>query len=312
MFQIAQQQFGKFKSYTLHEPGKKGYLKCIPEFGANIIELQLENNGKSFQILDGFSSEEQLRENTKSRGIHLAPFPNRIRDGKYPFDGIAYQLPINKPKEQNAIHGFIWDKPFNVIEEKSEKDHASLSMGYNYNGEFTSYPFLFQIKYSYQLSPDGLAVSVQVMNTGDSNLPFGVGWHPYFTFHKPVDELELQLPACTVLDVDERMIPTGTANPYPKFEHLTSIGSTSFDTAFKLSDSDDSFITRLYDPAEKTTIVLTQDQHLPYLQVYIPPDRNSIALEPMSCPANAFNSGEGLVVLKPGEKFESKMNLGLV
>ena len=140
-------------------------------------------------------------------------------------------------------------------------------------------------------------------------MPFGIGWHPYFTLQKQADELQLQLPACNHLRVDERLIPTGNREPFREFQTFHSIGSRSFDDAFECTSNAGYFETKLRDPQTGGIITLQQNAVFKYLQVYTPLERSSIALEPMTCPANAFNSGEGLITLKSGESFEGQISL---
>lgn len=305
MYQIFRQPFGNLKACILKNSEGDNYAKIIPDFGANLIELQL----KSHQILDGFKTEEQLEANEKSRGNHLLPFPNRIKDGRYQFEGKEYQLPINKPKEQNAIHGFTWDKPFRITDETVSQHAADIKLEYHYEGTLAGYPFPFLARYRYELNNEALSIHITVINKGHSNMPVGVGWHPYFTFHKPVDYLQLQLPVCNILSVDDRMIPTGESKPLSNFDTLQTIGKTEFDTAFELKGEHENYETRLRDKEKGTVIIIQQNSAFNYLQVYIPPDRKSIALEPMTCPANAFNSRDGLIVLKPGESIEGEISV---
>ncbi len=309
MFSVSHARLGSLERYVMQSGDGLSYCQFVPAFGANLLEIQLTAIGKPFQILDGFKNESQLISNEKSRNIHLLPFPNRIKDGKYYFEGKEFQLPINKPKENNAIHGFIWNKPFEITGDKCSNSSASISLKYNYPGYYDGYPYPFLVGYKYTLGAAEFSIEISVTNIGKTSMPLGIGWHPYFTFHKPADELQLQLPPCKLLEVDERMIPSGIKNEYTDFKELNIISTTTFDTAFELTGAGNE--SRLHDAGSGATLFLSQGKAFRYLQVYIPPDRKSIALEPMTCPANAFNSGDGLIVLKPGEKFEGSIRLRL-
>jgi len=310
MFKITTENFGSRLRYILNNSNGNSRCGFVPSFGANINELQLSRSGKTFQLLDGYKAEPQLLSNEKSRNIHLLPFPNRIRDGKYFFDGKEYTLDINKPDENNAIHGFFWNKAFEITDEKCSGTSATVTLQHYYNGDYKGYPFPFIARYGYELKDEEFLINVAVINSGKNSMPLGIGWHPYFTFNKRVDELQLQLPECSILETDARLIPNGKRKHYPDFQSLQTIGSHSFDTAFKL-DGKNAFETKLLDAQSGVTIRLQQDASFRYLQVYIPPDRNSIALEPMTCPANAFNSGDGLIVLKEKERFEGRIKVSL-
>jgi len=161
------------------------------------------------------------------------------------------------------------------------------------------------------LNNDGFFIQVNAHNTGTTDMPLGIGWHPYFTFQTIADELQLQLPSCETLDTDQQLIPTGKQEKFTKFKNLTAIGNHDFDTCFQLKNTSEFFETRLYYAAKQTTIILEQSENFGYLQVYTPPHRNSIALEPMTCPANAFNSLQNLIVLSPGNSFEGSIRVSL-
>jgi aldose 1-epimerase len=306
MFQLEKHFFGEAEEVVL-KSSSDAILKYIPAFGANIRELFLLKSEKPLQILEGFQTFEQLQNNEKSKGIFLIPFPNRIRDGKYSFEGKEYQLPINKPKENNAIHGFIWNRKFDLVETLLNENSATIKLQHQYNGGYEGFPFPFLSELEFQLSDNELKITVSITNTGNNNMPLGIGWHPYFTFQKKADELMLTIPACNVLETDEKMIPTGSKKIFDEYARPKKIENTSFDTCFEFADRKDIYETKISD-SEKT-VTVWQDNSFHYLQVYIAPDRNSIALEPMTCPANAFNSKENLLTLKSNEKFEGSFGV---
>ncbi len=290
--------------FTLLSKSGKSFVRFIPAFGATPTELQLTHKGNSIQIFDGFKSADQIKSNEKSRCIFLIPFPNRIKNGSYVFEGNEYQLPINKPKENNAIHGFIWNRNFEL-----EENNNSIALTHRYNGDYSGFPFPFSARFEYALAENSFSINIQVLNTGKTSMPLGIGWHPYFTLHKQADELQLQLPSCNHLEADERLIPTGKRSTFTEFQTLQNIESRKFDDAFECAENENFIVTKLRDPQTGATITLQQDAIFKYLQVYTPPERNSIALEPMTCPANAFNTGEGLITLKSGEMFEGGISL---
>jgi len=300
MFQIEKNIFGEAEELII-KSSSGALLKCVPAFGANIRELFFIKAGRPVQILDGFQTFGQLQNNEKSKSIFLIPFPNRVRDGKYFFEGKEHQLPINKPEENNAIHGFIWNRKFEITETLLNENSAIIKLQYQYVGDIEGFPFPFLIELEFQLDESELKITVLATNTGYSNMPFGIGWHPYFTFKQAVDNLSLKIPACNILEADERMIPTGNRKALDEFVQLQKIESTSFDTCFEFSGNDKIFESIVSD--SESIITLWQENIFRYLQVYIPPGRNSIALEPMTCHANAFNSAENLITLKPNEKF---------
>lgn len=303
MFETRQETFGNFEKIILKSATSK--VAFVPAFGANIVSLLFA--GK--EMLWGFENEAQLVANDKSRSILLAPFPNRIQAGKYFFEERLHQLTINKPKENNAIHGFVWNKRFEVVDTKTTDNSSSATLKYYYNGTEAGYPFPFELLLQYTLYKNSFSIDFSVVNTGSSNMPFGFGCHPYFSFGNNVNDWQLQLPECNMLETNEQLIPNGNKKNYRAFQQPEIIGSTAFDTAFELKGNQDFFETILFSSEENIKLSIKQSNVFKYLQVYIPPQRNSIAIEPMTCPANAFNSEESLIVLQPKQSCSGNISI---
>ncbi len=301
-FEIQERDLDGLTVYRLQRNDGAAFCDIVPAHGATVLQLALTKDDQPIQLINGYSTREELERNKASQNIHLAPFPNRIADGKYTFEGTDHQLAINKVNENNAIHGFIWNKEFKVVKKEEGKKVTQLELAYSYLGSEQGYPFPFAIHITYGLSDDGLIIKVKVQNGGLNNMPFGYGWHPYFDLRKQADDLELKLPSCQEIEVDERLIPTGEKEEYPSHKDFEKIGEKQFDTGFKITAEEKYHITKVRDPERDLTIGVWQDKGLmDYVQVYTPTDRKTLAIEPMTCPANAFNSGEGLLSLKPSE-----------
>ena len=308
MFEIKKDKvFGKEQIKIINKNTQE-YAAIIPECGGLVNELIFDKAGVNYSIIDGYTSAEELTEYRMSKSSKLIPFPNRIKDGKYEFAGKKYQLPINHPAENHAIHGFIYDKKFTVTNTEINENEASINLEYAYNDKVEGYPFKFLIEMIYTLTADdGFNCQTLVQNLGDSSLPFGDGWHPYFKFDKKVDELMLKIPTDIKTVIDERMIPTGEVLPFDKFSELTKINQVNFDTGFRIAGEEGVVEILLFDPKTDVKIIVYQEtgeKKYNFLQVYIPPARDSIAVEPMTCNINAFNNKDGLIVLEPGEIFE--------
>ncbi len=134
-------------------------------------------------------------------------------------------------------------------------------------------------------------------------MPIGIGWHPYFKTGASVEALELRLPQVQELEVDGKLIPTGNTDDITKWMSPKSLSGVEFDTGFKFVTEDRQII--LSDPEKKLEIKIICFEGYQYVQVFIPPWRTSIAIEPMTCAANAFNNKLGLEVLNPGESQQS-------
>ncbi len=306
---------GKYEVLTLENAlGEK--FSVIPAYGANVSELVLEKNGRHYSVLDGYKTESDVDQNDWSKGNRLMPFPNRIRNGRYTFDGKEYELPINEPERHNAIHGFIFKKPFAVLDSTPPGEDTSIRLVHRYEGDYPGYPFPFEINLLYSLKEGHhFEIEVQVQNTGETSMPFGDGWHPYFRLRSPIENLELKIPSTEKLVLDEQMIPTGEVTTFADFADFRAVNGTVLDTVFRLSGKSGMAVAEIRDPAEQATLRIWQETgpgKYNFMVAFTPPQRESLAVEPMTCSTNAFNSGDGLLVLKSGETFRARHGVQLV
>jgi aldose 1-epimerase len=251
-------------------------------------------------------------------GAVLAPWPNRVADGAYVFDDETHQLPLTEPERGNALHGLVtWDR-FEVV----DRSGSSVTLADRLVPR-TGYPFELEITVSYTLhGHEGLRTSVSVRNTGGRAAPWGTAAHPYLqagTDH--VDECRLVLPAAEVLEVTpDRLLPVRTApvdGSGLDFRGGREIGETFLDHAFTGLATDDDGLTRvrLTSPSGGGVECSWDPAVLPWVQVHtadtpdVATNRTGLAVEPMTCAPDAFNSGQGLVVLPPGGEHAASWSL---
>ena len=284
----------------------------VTEVGAALRAYEV--GGRAF--VDGFAAEAIP---TGGRGQVLIPWPNRIAGGSYEFGGVRQQLAIGEVRTLNASHGLVRSANFAVI----ARDQAGVTLGLILHPQ-SGYPFALAIELDYRLADAGLHVTTSVRNVGTTALPFGVGFHPYFTVGTPlIDDTTFTLPAATSLTTDERMIPIDRepveGTPLD-FRTPRPIGDTILDTCFTdlARDAEGAARIVLVGPSGTPTLTLTLGKAFGFVQVYSGnnlPDpatrRRGLAIEPMTCPANAFNSGEGLIVLEPGARFAATWSLAV-
>ena len=174
------------------------------------------------------------------------------------------------------------------------------------------YPFSLDLRIEYSLSAEGLRVETTATNVGAEACPYGAGAHPYVTVGTPtVDSAVLQVPARTVLESDERGLPAGRApveGTERDFRAPRPLGATVLDHAFTDLERDEDGLARvrLDDPETGRGVTVWVDGSYPYLMLFTGdplPDvsRRSLAVEPMTCPPNAFRTGEAVIRLEPGE-----------
>jgi aldose 1-epimerase len=248
-------------------------------------------------VLDGYGEDEIC---PSGRGQLLAPWPNRIEDGSYEFGGRECQLALDEPERRNAIHGLVRWSEWTVADQAPERamfEHRLLPT--------PGFPFALALRAEYALGDDGLSVHLEAKNIGAEPCPYGAGQHPYLAVEADrVDDVELQVPAATVLEANERGLPVGAEQVADEldFRKARPIGATVLDHCFTALERDPDGRARVH--LGETTLWL--DASWAYVMVFTGdplPDvaRRSLAVEPMTCAPNAFRTGAGLVVLQPGE-----------
>jgi len=278
----------------------------VVEVGAGLREYEVDGQ----PILDGYPSDTMAE---GGRGLPLLPWPNRLADGEYVFEGQELRLPIDDVVRGNAMHGLTRWLNWRVAEQAADAVRMELTLHPR-----AGYPFALQLRIDYSLSATGLTVRTEAHNVGHGALPFGAGQHPYVTAGTElVDSAILQLPARSRLELDpERMLPTGAVLPVDSgsadydFRAPRPIGSLVLDDCFADLDHGDDGLARasLSDPRTGREVSLWMDTNYRYLQVFsgetLPPARRrrSLAIEPMTCPPNAFRTSTDLILLQGGEK----------
>src|SRR5262245_16173568 len=255
-------------------------------------------------LLDGYGADELAG---AGRGQVLMPWPNRIQDGSYEFGGTWYHLPLSEPGARNAIHGLVRWAGWSVAERAPER----VVMEHTLQPQ-PGYPFRLALRMEYALSEGGLSVTSTATNVGRDACPYGSGAHPYLTLGTPtVETVTVRVPARTVLPTDERGIPLASASVTGTefdFREPRPIGATRLDNAYTDLERDDGGLAcvELRHPDDGSMLTLWLGESYRYLEVFTGDPlpsvrRRSLAVEPMTCPPNAFRSGEGVIVLQPGE-----------
>jgi galactose mutarotase-like enzyme len=256
------------------------------------------------ELLDGYPAGERP---TSGRGQVLIPWPNRLEDGTYEFDGRSHQLPVNEPDKGDAIHGLVREEVWTVFEQAADR----VLVGHELTPR-PGYPFALTLRIEYALSEHGLTVRTSATNVGNDACPYGSGQHPYLTLGTPVvDSLILAAPGRTVLRHDERGLPVASeaveGTDYD-FHRPREIGTLTLDHGFTdlVRGADGLARVELRDPRSRAGLTLWVDESYRHVQLFTGDPlsdvgRRSIAVEPMTCPANAFRTGEDLVRLEPGE-----------
>jgi aldose 1-epimerase len=305
MYELTKTPFGKHTRFDLHNPSTGHGFSIVPGAGANVLDMVFENKS----VLDGHSTPEELESGKWGKSTVLFPFPNRLNEGKYTWLGKSYQFPINNAATGNAIHGFVREEAFEVEYVFLAKNFASIRCSFDYIGDREYYPFPFSLEIEFSIHDSGkFEVQVEVENLHHAPIPFGFGWHPYFRLTEAAERHSLQLPPCEKVSIDKRMIPTGGRTQVKEFQKLTFVEDTVLDNCFQSSKSSGSYQMTLEGDGRYLTMKAPVAQ-FPFFQVFTPPHRESIALEPMTCNVDVFNNKHGLVSLAPDKSWKAKMGL---
>jgi aldose 1-epimerase len=259
-------------------------------------------------VLDGFGEDEMC---SSGRGQILAPWPNRLEDGRYRLGDREGVAALDEPERGNAIHGLVRWLPWAPV----ERSDAEIVMGCDLHPQ-PGYPWELRLETTYAISSAGLTVSTRALNRSDVDAPFGIGFHPYLAVGaSTVDDAVVTIPARTRLLMDERGLPTDRVSlEDTTFDFSTGLklGATVLDTAFtgltRTGVGRAEVVVR--DPTDGRTVTLWADRSFAYLMVYtgdtLEPEerrRRGIAVEPMTCPPNAFRTNTDVVMLGPGDSW---------
>jgi len=241
-------------------------------------------------------------------GAVLIPWPNRLADGAYTFDGVARQLPVDEIDKNNANHGLLRWRSWRCLDHRDD----AVVLGIRLH-PMPGYPFTLDVRVTYALRPDGLVVTTTATNAGTAALPYACGHHPYLSPGAGgVDTATLTLDAASWIDVDNpRRLPTGThpvdGGPLD-FRTARPIAEQVIDVPFTdLSRDADGRARARLTGADGATVELWADPGYPIIQIFtgdtLRPDRarRGLACEPMTAPPNALATGDGLIRLEPGE-----------
>jgi aldose 1-epimerase len=242
-------------------------------------------------------------------GRVLVPWPNRVRDGRYRFDGAEHRLEVTEPERGNALHGLVLHSRWQGVRTSARR----VSLAYELEPA-DGYPFALRLAVSYELASGGVVMTLQATNVGAERAPFGAGFHPYLTpGTTSVDDLVLEVPADSRVPVDDRLLPSGSATPVDGTEldlrRGRRLGALRLDACFGDLGRSPAGVARvrLGSHAGAGQLTVWMDDRFRFVQVFTADA--AIAVEPMTCAPDAFNTGDGLVVLEPGASFTGRCGL---
>ena len=275
---------------------KTSYAKIHLNLGGSLQELQLLNH----QIIKDLHP---LTYNNTYASAILFPFANRIADGSYVFDNKTYQLDINQKEENNALHGLVYNKTFEIIDQKTTSEKVEVLLRYQEFSHSEGFPFTYIIDLTYILTKDSLALNVTVKNTDTKTFPFTIGWHPYF-ISQDLSKSAVHFKSHQKCVFDERNITQRIDEIAIDGPFL--IEDKSLDDCFTLDSNEIIFETPQY------SFSLKSSEKDSFLQLYTPPHPNAIAIEPTTGISDSFNNGVGLKTLKPNNIYHINWTLKII
>jgi aldose 1-epimerase len=282
-------------------------IELSDKTGTNFAKIDL-NLGASLQALkikgkQILANLHPLKYKHSYNAALLFPFANRIDNGAYSYNNKSYQLKCNEPNNNNALHGLISNKTFQLIDKKIDSNATSVTLEYTETVRNIGFPFTYKIQLIYKITKKRLQLKVRIENTDILSFPFTLGWHPYF-YSSNLMKSSIHFHADKKVIHNKKMIAKGM-EAYNSKENL-NLAARNLDDCFHLSTKKIKFKTPEYQLALKTTATNN------YLQIYTPDNANAIAIEPLTGISNSFNNKEGLQVLKPNAVFSTTWKLKIM
>jgi aldose 1-epimerase len=232
----------------------------------------------------------------------LFPFANRIKDGRYEFNDKSYQFHINEKELNNALHGLVYNKEFEVLETDVNEDFASVILCYNETKESDGFPYTYTIQLNYTLTQSTLSLAVEIKNTDSQTFPFTLGWHPYFMSSDRYNSL-VTFDSNEKLKLDDQCITKGVE--INENFGLVTVKNQELDDCYILKTNAIEFRTPKY------ILDINSSEKESFLQLYTPPHPKMLAIEPTTGVSDSFNNGMGLKTLKPQETYHIEWFLNI-
>ncbi len=299
-FEIIVEEALNFSIITLINTDTKHEAE-IYSFGALLNAFRFPFENSIINVVDGFSSPQDAKQNIAPffRGAKLSPFVCRMKNGTYHFHGKDFKIEKFYLKE-HALHALMYDAVFEIKRSTTDQESASVVLFHHYDGSDNGFPFEFDMEVEWKLSEGNmLTCKTTVSHTNPFAIPYAEGWHPYFSLDTSVDECYLQFDSKQMVEFDDTLIPTGNLVADERFNTKHYMKDVKLDNCFVLDQS--SSQPKIVLSSDKLKLTILPEDSYPYLQVYTPDDRKSIALENLSGIPDCFNNGIGLKMIEPNE-----------
>jgi len=288
----------------------------IPSAGAILNKLEVPHEGKIINLIDGFKDADDFKDNITNgfKGAKLSPFVCRLNNSTYQWQDKTYTAD-RFILDGHAIHGLLYDVPHEVMIAEASAFMCECKFLYRYKGTHPGFPFAFDMNVRYRLEGGSrLTIITTVHNRSGQTIPMSDGWHPYFHIGETIDTANLQINARKMLEFNEALLPTGKVIRNKKWFKGAPLKDVFLDNSFVLDMDEPMPHCTLSDPSVGLELYIYPDRAYPYLQVYTPPHRKSIAIENLSAAPDAFNNKIGLIELGPedSQAFQTRYRIAKI
>ena len=287
-----------------------GQRAVVVEVGGGLRTYDVD----AVAVLDGYAEHEMV---TAARGQPLVPWPNRLHGGRYTWDGLEHEVPLDEPAQGNALHGLARFRAWRAVDRSSDAVTMALRLHPS-----PPYPFCLDLAVRYALTDEGLLVESSATNVGADAAPYAQGAHPYLTVGGLVDAARLTVPADTWLPTDDDQIPTGTQpvqDTAYDFRRARTVGPLAMDHAFTDLRRGADGRARVRLEVDGRAVEVWLDEGYRWLEVFtadsvpqVERRRQGLGVEPMTAPPNAFVTGEGVLRLEPGDSVVHRWGVAAV
>jgi len=272
--------------------------------GALLNSWQVKGLSKELQLVAGndFSKGWEGFENNGFRGGKMSPFSCRLENGEYTIEDKTYKIE-KFYHEKHALHGILYDAKFTIQSSETDAHGAYVNLKYQYLGKDKGFPFPYNLVIKWHLHKNNkLTVETIITNLSQSTIPMMDGWHPYFKLDSNIKDSFITLKANGKIEYNEMLLPTGKILSENEFETYKKIEDLHLDNCYIVDASENTCVLE----NEQYQLIVQPLMNYPYLQLYTPADRKSIAIENLSGIPNCFNNKIGLQLMKPHENLVLK------
>ncbi|MCX6204541.1 MAG: aldose 1-epimerase [Bacteroidetes bacterium] len=302
-FQIQIAPLSHFEVIRLIDTSNKAVVEICTK-GALLNSWQAVAHHKTLQLIEGndFSKGWGNFEHNGFRGGKMSPFSCRLENGEYSMQETTYKIE-KFYHEKHALHGILYDAVFTIQSTETDANGASVNLKFHYEGNDKGFPFPYSLLIKWQLHKNNIiTVETIITNLSNSDIPMMDGWHPYFKIGETINDCFVTLNSMGKVEYNEMLIPTGEMLQENEFETSKKIGSAHLDNCYCIAQKSNACIVE----NEWYQLVVQPLLNYPYLQLYTPADRKSIAIENLSGIPNCFNNKIGLQIMKPHQNLVLK------